>query len=157
VGADDGDQCTSGLNYETRRPRAEMLADYRSVLAGIYAPAAFFGRVRRVSRSLDRSSHRLRQPLRHVVRDVRSFLRITAQLGFRESGTRRAFWGAMADCLVHNPRAFKIAASLAGLYLHLGPYARRAVARLDGELAGTALPLAPAAPAHRRLAGAGAR
>jgi radical SAM superfamily enzyme YgiQ (UPF0313 family) len=154
VGADDGDQGTSGLNYRTRRPRAEMLADYRSVLAGIYAPAAYFGRVRRVSRSLDRSSHRLRQPLRHVVRDVRSFLRIAGQLGIRESGTRVAFWGAMADCLVHNPRAFKIAASLAALYLHLGPYARRAVARLDGELAGSAFAPITAVPTGLRHAGA---
>jgi radical SAM superfamily enzyme YgiQ (UPF0313 family) len=136
VGTGDADQCTSGLNFRTRRPRGEMLADYRAVLADVYAPEAFFGRVRRVSRSLDRSRHRLRQPLGHVARDVRSFARIAARLGVREAGARRAFWGAMADCLVHNPRAFKIAASLAALYLHLGPYARRAVARLDGEIAG---------------------
>jgi radical SAM superfamily enzyme YgiQ (UPF0313 family) len=135
VNADDGDQGTSGLNYTTRRPREEMLADYRDVLARIYSPEAFFGRVRRVSRSLDRSGHRLRQPLRHVVRDVRSFLRIAVRLGFHDAGTRRAFWGAMADGLLHNPRAFKITASLAALYLHLGPYSRRAVARLEREIA----------------------
>ncbi len=119
-----------------------MLADYWDVLAGIYSPEAFFGRVRRVSRSLDRSGHRLRQPLRHVVRDLRSFLRIATQLGFREAGTRRAFWGAMADGLLHDPRAFKITASLAALYLHLGPYSSRAVARLDREIA-TAKPARP--------------
>jgi len=134
VGPGDTDQCTSGLNYQTRRPRAEMLSDYRAVLDAIYAPEAYFGRVRRTCRSLDRSRHRLRQPLRHVARDVRSFVRIATQLGVRDAATRRAFWGAMADTLLHNPRAFKIAGSLAGLYLHLGPFARRSVARLDEEL-----------------------
>ena len=151
VGADDADQCTSGLNFETRRPRAQMLADYRSVLSSIYTPEAYFGRVRRLSRSLDRTAHRLRQPLRHVARDVRSFLRIAGQLGIREPATRRAFWGAMVDCLIHNPRAFKIAASLAALYLHLGPYARRSVARLDLEILGSREPLAgrtPVEPPH---------
>ncbi|HET6922900.1 MAG TPA: radical SAM protein, partial [Anaeromyxobacteraceae bacterium] len=54
VHEDDGDQCTSGLNFETRRPRAEMLADYREVLARTYRPDAYFGRVRRVARQLDR-------------------------------------------------------------------------------------------------------
>jgi radical SAM superfamily enzyme YgiQ (UPF0313 family) len=155
---DDADQCTSGLNYATRRPRAEMLADYRAVLERIYAPAAFFGRVRRVGRELDRSGHRLRQPVRHVLRDLRSFLRIAARLGVRERGARLAFWGAMLDCLLHNPRAIKISASFAALYLHLGPYARLLVERLDGQIArGEAMPPPPAAgavagPASRRIA-----
>ncbi len=135
VREDDADQCTSGLNYATRRPRHEMLSDYRTVLERIYAPAAFFGRVRRVGRELDRSSHRLRMPLRHVLRDLRSFARIAVRLGWGEAGARRAFWGAMLDCLLHNPRALKISASFAALYLHLGPFSRDLVARLDRQIA----------------------
>src|SRR3954451_14950352 len=41
-----GDQCTGGLNYETARPRREILSDYRTVLARIYGPAAYYERVR---------------------------------------------------------------------------------------------------------------
>lgn len=134
VGDDDSDQCTSGLNFDTRRPRREMLSDYREVLARAYAPDSFFGRVRRVCRELDRSSHRLRAPLRHVLRDLRAFLRIARALG-RERATRRAFWGAMLYTLVRNPRALKIAVSLAGLYLHVGPFSRWLMARLDRQLA----------------------
>jgi radical SAM superfamily enzyme YgiQ (UPF0313 family) len=141
---DDADQCTSGLNYATRRPRSEMLADYRAVLERIYAPAAFFGRVRRVSRELDCSRHRLRQPLRHVARDLRSFFRIAARLGWRERGARLAFWGAMLDCLLHNPRALKISASFAALYLHLGPFSRRLVERLDHQITQAEVDLQPA-------------
>jgi hypothetical protein len=36
-----GDQCTGGLNYETARPRRQILSDYRTVLARIYHPAAY--------------------------------------------------------------------------------------------------------------------
>jgi hypothetical protein len=145
VEADSADQCTSGLNYRTCRPRGEMLSDYRTVLARIYAPAAYFQRVRRVCRELDRSSHRLRSPLRHVLRDLRSFGRIAVRLGRRGPGVQRAFWGAVLDCLLHNPRALKISVSFAALYLHFGPFSEQLVARLDGQIAAAALDL-PAAP-----------
>jgi radical SAM superfamily enzyme YgiQ (UPF0313 family) len=142
---DDGDQCTSGLNYDTRRPREEMLADYREVLARTYAPHAYFGRVRRVCRELDKSSHKLRLPLRLVLRDLRGFARIA--LGLRGPGVRRAFWGAFLDCLVHNPRAIKVASSFAALYLHFGPFSQLIIARLDAKI--EAARAAPAAAPRR--------
>jgi radical SAM superfamily enzyme YgiQ (UPF0313 family) len=135
VHEDDADQCTSGLNFDTRRGRSEMLADYRSVLQRVYAPEAYFGRVRRACRELDRSTHRLQVPWRHAVRDLRAFGRIALHLGWRERDTRRAFWGAVVDCLLHNPQALKIAVSFAALYLHFGPFSRALVARLHGRIA----------------------
>ncbi len=135
VREDDADQCTSGLNYATRRPRAEMLSDYRQVLERIYSPEAYFGRVRRVIRLLDCSRHRLRQPLRHLWRDLRSFGRIAARLTLAGRSERRAFWGAMLDCLRRNPRALKISGSFAALYLHLGPFSRSLRGRLDRQIA----------------------
>ncbi len=143
VHEDDGDQCTSGLNFETRRPRSEMLADYRAVLRRIYAPEAYFGRVRRVARQLDCSGHRLRLPPRLVLRDLRSFGRIAARLGRLGRGTRAGFWLAMLDALLHNPRALKISASLAALYLHLGPFSDRIVERIDAQLGEAAAPRPP--------------
>jgi radical SAM superfamily enzyme YgiQ (UPF0313 family) len=136
VHEDDADQCTSGLNFATNRPRREMLGDYRTVLERIYSPEAYFGRVRRVCRELDRSSHRLGVPLRHVLRDLRAFGRLAVCLGWREPVARRAFWGAMLDCLLHNPRALKISGSFAALYLHLGPFSQQLIARLDRQIAG---------------------
>jgi radical SAM superfamily enzyme YgiQ (UPF0313 family) len=38
------DQCTQGLNFETRRPREEILRDYRRIVEAIYDPAAYAGR-----------------------------------------------------------------------------------------------------------------
>src|SRR4029079_3700257 len=52
--AEIGDQCTSGLNFDTVRPRRDILSDYRAVLARIYKPDRYYHRVRQVMRLLDR-------------------------------------------------------------------------------------------------------
>jgi len=133
--ADDADQCTSGLNYATLRPRADVLRDYRDVLSRIYAPAAYFGRARRTGRELDRSAHRLRQPLRHVLRELRAFGRMAWRLGVRDPEVRVEWWKSIGDALLHNPSALKIVVSFAALYVHLGPYSAELVKRLDRQIA----------------------
>jgi len=133
--SDDADQCTSGLNFLTARPRRDVLADYREILARIYAPQAFFARARRVGRELDRSEHALRPSARNVLRDVRGFLGMLWLMGVRDSRVRREWWRSLFDSLLHNPASLKIVLSFAALYLHLGPYSRELVDRLDREIA----------------------
>src|SRR5205823_10726786 len=53
-GDDVGDQCTAGINFATARPRRDILADYRTILARIYRPAVYYRRMRTVARLLDR-------------------------------------------------------------------------------------------------------
>ncbi|MCK4414856.1 MAG: B12-binding domain-containing radical SAM protein [Candidatus Eisenbacteria sp.] len=118
------DQCTSGLNYTTLRPRQEILADYRIILREIYHPRAFFGRVRRMALTLDLSRHGVRSPLRALGRHLRSFLQISLQTGFRDRKARPHYWRALGDCLLHNPRAIRTVVSLAALYLHIQPFAQ---------------------------------
>ena len=132
--ADDADQCTSGLNFASRRPRRDVLRDYRDVLARIYAPAAFFGRARRVGRELDRSAHGVRAPLRNVARDLKAFGTMLWRMGVRDRRVRGEWWRSVVDCALHNPAALKIVLSFAALYLHLGPYSQELVARLDREI-----------------------
>ena len=48
-----GDMCLAGLNFDTLRPRAEILSDYLGIVTQVYDPDAFFGRVRRVIPLLD--------------------------------------------------------------------------------------------------------
>jgi radical SAM superfamily enzyme YgiQ (UPF0313 family) len=130
------DQCTSGLNYATLRPRQEILADYRAVLQQIYEPKAFFGRVRRSARELDLSQHRLRSPLGRVLNDLRSFARISLKMGILERRVRHSYWRAVIDCLIHNPRAVRTVVSLAALYLHIWPFARYMDERLLSQIEG---------------------
>ncbi|HZZ85521.1 MAG TPA: radical SAM protein [Anaeromyxobacteraceae bacterium] len=131
---EDADQCTSGLNFRTLRPRREVLRDYRDVLARIYEPAAYFGRARRAGRELDRSEHGLRPSLRNVLRDLRAFGRMAWRMGVRDEGVRLEWWRSVVDALFHNPAALKIVLSFAALYLHLGPYSRELIGRLEREL-----------------------
>ncbi len=131
---EDTDQCTSGLNYATLRPRKEILADYRAILDEIYHPQAFFGRVRRMARDLDLVRPGVRRPWRALDRDLRSFLRISLQLGLHDAESRIPYWQTLGDCLRHNPRALRTVVSLAALYLHVRPFAQFLEQRLAGQI-----------------------
>jgi hypothetical protein len=130
---DMGEQCTAGLNFVTQRPRRDVLSDYRQVLATVYDPAAYFGRVRRMTRRLRRGKRRYRAPLRHALRDVRAFARLLLQMATTVRA-RREFFRAALDCALHNPRALPFLMMLSALYLHLGPYARLVVGQIDQQI-----------------------
>jgi len=128
------DQCTSGLNFDTVRPRQDVLTDYREVLDRVYTPAAYFGRVRRVARRLDCSHHRHRPPLRNILRDLRTFGRILLHMGIRDRTVRGELWRTVIDCVLHNPRALKQVVVLIALYRHMGPFAAYVSGQLDGKI-----------------------
>jgi radical SAM superfamily enzyme YgiQ (UPF0313 family) len=141
----DGDQCTTGLNYDTLRPRREVLSDYQAILRRIYEPRAFFGRVRRVAHDLDLPRRRRRGSLRSALRDLRSFARISLHMGLLDRHARYPYWRALGACLLRNPRAVRTTVSLAALYLHIRPFARFMDARLEDQI-GSAAAAAPVAP-----------
>jgi radical SAM superfamily enzyme YgiQ (UPF0313 family) len=148
---DDADQCTSGLNFDTLRPRSDILQDYQAVLKSIYHPASFFGRVRRMARTLDPIPDRLPNVLQRIWRDIRSFLRISWRLGFRDREVRGSYWQTLADCLLRNPPAFRTVVSFAALYLHLKPFAGFMDARLREQIAAPPSPEATLARKQARV------
>ncbi|ATU72977.1 B12-binding domain-containing radical SAM protein [Komagataeibacter rhaeticus] len=124
-----GDQCTAGLNFETARPRRDVLDDYRRVLAAIYDPVAYFGRVRRLGRMLRRTrGHRM------VRGDLRSFMRLLLRIHRAGPGTAGPFWRMLLDCALHNPRALPYVVMTSALYLHLGPFSRQVIGEIDREI-----------------------
>jgi radical SAM superfamily enzyme YgiQ (UPF0313 family) len=133
-GETDADQCTSGLNYTTIRPRLEMIEDYRTVLQRIYEPGAFFARVGRLVRQLDLTEHKINRPLSSLRKDVRALGRITWRSGILDREVLGPFWRALGDCILHNPRAARVVFSLAALYLHLRPFARLIDTRLGERI-----------------------
>ncbi len=149
----DADQCTSGLNFDTRRPRQEVLGDYRDVLERIYAPAAFFGRARRMVRALDVRGHRVRTPARLALRDLRGFARVTAQMA-RDPECRWHYLRALADGALHNPGALKVAVSMAALYLHYKPFSRYVIGLVNEKRIAAEAADDEAAKAQRLAAGA---
>jgi Domain of unknown function (DUF4070)/Radical SAM superfamily len=155
-----GDQCTSGLNFTTARPRRAILADYRTILANIYRPAAYYGRVREVMRRLDRpeldkSASRDAAPFRLFgipLRDFRLLWRLVRRIALRQPAALWPFCKAFVECARDNPRAVDYLGMLAALYLHLGPFSRFVVAAVDRQIeeldAGRWQPPIEAAPAY---------
>ncbi len=130
-----GDQCTEGLNFDTVRPRREILDDYRTILDRIYRPEAFFERARMAGRQLDRPNHKANVSLRVILGDLRTLGRFFWRLAVRGRGARVPFLRAVWDCFRHDPRAAREVLALAVTYLHVGPFSRRVIAHLDREIA----------------------
>jgi hypothetical protein len=137
-----GDQCTSGLNFVTARPRREILADYRAVLERVYDPADYFGRVRRMAQMLDRPAldrSRSSDPAPARVagiaaRDLRLLLRLVRRM----AGQPRAlvhFLKVFYGCARRNPRALQCVGIASALYLHLGPFARYVASEVGRQIA----------------------
>ncbi len=152
TGDSDADQCTSGLNFETIRPRREILTDYRAVLNRINEPGAFFGRVRRLNRELDLSRRKLRRPRSGIGRELLILARVSWLLGVRDNRVRGQYWRTLADSLRHNPRSFRNAVSFAALYLHVKSFSSFIDGQLGDQLAALRdlVPAAPAAQARGR-------
>jgi Domain of unknown function (DUF4070)/Radical SAM superfamily len=138
-----GDQCISGLNFETKRPRRDILVDYRHVLDRIYSPDAFFGRVKNVAMmlrrpTLDRSNDR--DPSPKLIfgvprRDLVMLWRIVWRLAVREP---RAFWlflKLFRWCNATVPGALPWVGMLTALYLHVGPFSRFVINAIDRQIA----------------------
>ena len=103
-----GDQCAGGLNFDTARPRRDMLVDYRTVLERIYRPAAYYARVRTVVRMLERprwiaAEPGISTPAAKRTRDLTLLWRLVRRIALRQP---RAFWPftkVFCECASKNP------------------------------------------------------
>ena len=123
-----------GLNFETLRPRQEILEDYCRVLRRIYEAAALCGRVERLIGRLKWTGKPQQEYAaddfrrRHGIESVR---RIVSH--FPE--WRDLLWTTFMRCYQANPAAVRQTVSLLALFLHLGPYARQAIAETERVIA----------------------
>jgi radical SAM superfamily enzyme YgiQ (UPF0313 family) len=138
-----GDQCTSGLNFETARPRRDILFDYRTILERVYRPAAYYARVRTVAHMLNRpafdrsaSKDAPRPRLFGVpVRDIALLWRLTWRIAVRQPKALWHFGNVFYECAAKNPRAIGYVGMLAAFYLHLRPFSRFVVSVVDRQIA----------------------
>ena len=141
--AEAGDQCTAGINFETARPRRDILLDYRKILASIYRPAVYYRRVRTVARlldrpALDRSASKDPQPLSLfgiTMRDLSLLRRLVWRIALRQPGALWQFLRVFGVCAWKNPRAIDYVGTLAAFYLHLGPFSRFVISVIDRQIA----------------------
>jgi radical SAM superfamily enzyme YgiQ (UPF0313 family) len=125
-----GDQCTLGLNFDTLRPRREILGDYERILRRIYEPEAFAGRLRRLSALLD-NSKRKRQTRATDARRKHSGTDMLYRLLANVPEPRDVFRQTLSHCLSTNPRSARWLMALMALYLHLGPFSRYVIEQIE--------------------------
>jgi len=130
VVAPDGDQTTLGLNFETRRPRKDILTDCQNIVRTIYQPAAYFARVRKVGRMLDCGDLKMSTSVAKALHDS---LLVVWSLGTNPHCARH-FWKTLVDCLIHNPKALPAVLKLSAIYAHFGPFSQTVVRMLGTEI-----------------------
>ncbi len=135
TGEFSGDQCTAGLNFVTKRARRDAYADYRTILESIFAPKAYFERVRDVSRSLRMPKRSLRVQLASTFREFGRFLRLITRITLHRPDMRAQVWRTLIETLVRNPTAVTSAMRLTAFYVHLGPFSRFVIGRVDEQIA----------------------
>jgi radical SAM superfamily enzyme YgiQ (UPF0313 family) len=126
------DQSTGGLNFRTLRPRARILRDFIDVLEEIYHPESYFRRVVYNGLNLN-PGYRPRPDMLTTLKNLRSFLRVSARLGFN-GATGTLYWNMLFTVLWKNPRAVEAAVNLAAMYIHLRPQKDFAVGGLRRSL-----------------------
>ena len=129
-----GDQCTGGLNFITRRPRREILKDYRTVLESVYEPCAYFERVRAVGRALQRPDHPVKFHPKLARRSAAALVRIMWRMTVQRPELRRHFWQTFADTARHNLAALEFVTTLIAFYLHLGSFAQYVISELNRQI-----------------------
>ena len=128
------DQCTMGLNFKTLRPRREVLADYAYILERIYDPAAYAGRLQRLAKMLDNSGRKQQTRAAHSRRrhgSIEMLHRIMTNL----PEPREIFRSTLSQCMSDNPDSVRWVLALMALYLHVGPFSRVVIARIENIMA----------------------
>jgi radical SAM superfamily enzyme YgiQ (UPF0313 family) len=124
------DQCTQGLNFDTLRPRKEILRDYMRVLERIYDPDAYIGRLRRLAKRLD-NTQRMQKAQAGDPRNRFDSAQMLHRLIAALPEPRDRFWQVITECASTNPRSARYIVTLMAFYLHLGPFSRYVIGQIE--------------------------
>ena len=130
----EGDQCTLGCNFDTKRPLRDILVDYKAVLEHVFNPRAYAGRLSRLAVMLDRSDRRHDLPagdIRKRLGSIEGVHRIMRAL----PEAREPFWIAFVEVAKTNPNALRYIVMLMALYMHLGPFSKNVIGEIDRRIA----------------------
>ena len=134
AGEDWGDQCTAGLNFETIRPRREILTDYKTIVEQAYTPDAYFKRVRKVCKALNADPPPATISMARIRVNIGQALRLT--WGAMRSGPeyRQQFFATVWYCCRHNPWALRTGLKLVALYAHLGDFSKVVTRQIEEQI-----------------------
>ncbi len=127
------DQATQGLNFDTIRPRQEILSDFKRVLEQVYDPAAYARRLQRLAGLLGSSNRNRRASMddsRSRVNALTIVHRILSNLPEAQGILRQT----IIQCASKNPQWARTIVMLTAFYLHLGPFSLQVIRRIDQQL-----------------------
>lgn len=129
------DQCTQGLNFDTLRPRAEILEDYRSVVARTYDLQAYHGRVRRMA-DMMRFEHASIDVLRSgYLKNLAFAVRLSWHLGVKARSGKRLYWGTLWHAVRRDGRTLETVFLALAALAHTGPFSRTVLKVVDQKIA----------------------
>jgi hypothetical protein len=129
-----GGLCVDGLNFETARPRADILRDHMEVLSKVYDADTFFERVRRTVIPLPRPNFGLGVFMRDAWRDARRLWGILWEVTVHRPAIRGRVWWFLAQCLVRNPRALHVLFYSVVFFLYLEPLTAHTVGETKKQI-----------------------
>ena len=150
-----GDQCTLGCNFDTKRPLRDILTDYKTVLANVFTPEAYAGRLKRMAAMMDRSG----RPKQLADGDIRKGHGVNVLYKIMQTlpEVRGPFWKTFVEISKTNPDALRPIVTLMAMYLHLGPFSKHVIGEIDRrirELDEVAPPTAAEISAYREAVAA---
>jgi len=116
------DQMTSGLNFQTIRPRSFILKDYVFILNEIYDPENYYKRLTYLGLNLN-PRYKHKPGALKKIRLFRSFMRVCGKVGFN-SRTGILFWKLLFILSFKNPKALESVVGFAAMYIHLAKHTR---------------------------------
>jgi radical SAM superfamily enzyme len=127
-----GDQCTLGCNFDTKRPLRDILTDYKTVLANVFSPEAYAGRLSRLSKMLDRTG----RPKQLADGDIRKNHGVDVLYKIINAlpEAREPFWKTFVEVAKTNPGALRQIVTLMAMYLHLGPFSKHVIGEINRRL-----------------------
>lgn len=113
---DNIDQATSGLNFDTQRPRQEIIDDFVFILKEIYNGKRYFNRCLRLGLVL-KVSRKYQPSFSKKLNTIHALFRLIRQLGFWPS-TAYYFWRNILILLLVRPSAIEEVVNLMAMYIH---------------------------------------
>ena len=126
------DQMSSGLNFQTIRPRSAILKDYKSILKNIYDPGNYYRRLTYMGLNL-KPYYRFRHRGSEKAKLIRSFLKVCGKVGFNRK-TGILFWRLLLTILMKNPKAVESVVGFAAMYIHLAKHTRFIIEVTEGKI-----------------------
>jgi radical SAM superfamily enzyme YgiQ (UPF0313 family) len=126
------DQTTSGLNFDTTRPRTQVLKDYARVIQYIYNPKHYYERATYTALQL-KPEYKYRPSFFKMIKLFITFLKLSLKVGFNGT-TGQLYWKMVFTVLFKNPKAAEASINLAAMFIHFHKMSKFIIELADKEI-----------------------